>query len=66
MRGSPRGRSSGCGCPDTGGIDKATWFGCGLHIPSVLDGIPEEERCSCGPKVERDGKQYPPKGASPF
>ncbi|KAK2623927.1 hypothetical protein QTJ16_006561 [Diplocarpon rosae] len=45
---------------------KTTWFGCGLHIPSVLDGVAEEERCSCEPKVERDGKQYPPKGVSPY
>ncbi|KAL1590494.1 hypothetical protein WHR41_00552 [Cladosporium halotolerans] len=40
-----------------------TWYGCGSHIPSVLDAVPESERCSCGPKVERDGKAYPPGGS---
>jgi len=25
-----------------------------------MDIIPENERCTCGPKVERDGKMYPP------
>ncbi|KAK9428243.1 hypothetical protein V1505DRAFT_377580 [Lipomyces doorenjongii] len=39
-----------------------TWFGCGHHIPSVLDHIPKEEWCSC-PKSE--GSQYPPMGPSP-
>jgi hypothetical protein len=41
--------------------EKATWWGCGNHISSVMDSIPEEERCTCGPKVEFQGKEYPPK-----
>ncbi|GKZ58892.1 hypothetical protein AnigIFM63309_007819 [Aspergillus niger] len=41
--------------------NKATWWGCGAHIPSVLDSVPESERCTCVPKVVRDGKEYPPK-----
>jgi hypothetical protein len=41
---------------------KATWWGCGKHIPAVLDQIPQDDRCSCLPQVEVDGKQYPPKG----
>ncbi|KAL1306887.1 hypothetical protein AAFC00_005533 [Neodothiora populina] len=41
--------------------NKASWFGCGLHVPSVMDQIPESERCTCEPKVEREGKKYPPK-----
>merc|ERR1712193_528279 len=40
---------------------KTTWRGCGNHIPTVMDSIPEEERCVCEPKVEVDGKKYPPK-----
>lgn len=44
--------------------DKATWWGCGSHIPAVLDSVPESERCTCTPKVERDGKEYPPKGSN--
>lgn len=39
-----------------------TWFGCGAHIPSVLDSIPEEEWCGCEPSVERGGRKYPPGG----
>jgi hypothetical protein len=30
----------------------ATWWGCGQHIPSVMDKIPESDRCTCGPKRE--------------
>lgn len=43
--------------------DKATWWGCGQHVPMVMDSIPENERCGCEPKVEKEGKQYPPKAA---
>ncbi|KAH6606539.1 hypothetical protein Trco_005692, partial [Trichoderma cornu-damae] len=46
-------------------LDKATWWGCGKHIPTVLDSIPEEEWCACEPRVERDGKEYPPMAKSP-
>jgi len=42
---------------------KATWWGCGKHVPSVLDGVPDAERCVCEPRVEREGKMYPPMGA---
>ncbi|KAJ5142940.1 uncharacterized protein N7515_001727 [Penicillium bovifimosum] len=42
---------------------KSTWFGCGLHIPSVMDTIPEGEWCSCTPQVEKEGKKYPPKAS---
>jgi hypothetical protein len=31
------------------------------HIPSVMDPVPEADRCQCGPKVEVDGKEYPRK-----
>jgi hypothetical protein len=31
------------------------------HIPSVMDPVPEADRCQCGPKVEVEGKQYPRK-----
>jgi hypothetical protein len=31
------------------------------HIPSVMDPVPEGDRCQCGPKVEVDGKEYPRK-----
>ncbi|KAK4137091.1 hypothetical protein BT67DRAFT_374337 [Trichocladium antarcticum] len=42
---------------------KATWTGCGGHIPSVLDNIPKEQWCTCEPKVEKGGQQYPPMGS---
>jgi hypothetical protein len=28
-----------------------------------MDSVPESERCTCEPKVEKDGKKYPPKAA---
>ncbi|KAI9930585.1 hypothetical protein ASPWEDRAFT_108623 [Aspergillus wentii DTO 134E9] len=42
---------------------KITWWGCGHHIAVVLDDIPEEEWCACEPKVNFEGKQYPPKAS---
>ncbi|KAF2477819.1 uncharacterized protein BDR25DRAFT_206365 [Lindgomyces ingoldianus] len=42
---------------------KTTWWGCGNHVPSVMKSIPTEQWCTCEPKVEKDGTQYPPKGA---
>jgi len=48
-----------------GCVEKATWWGCGNHVPSVLDQIPEGDRCACEPKVEKEGKMYPPKGPQP-
>ncbi|PMD64287.1 uncharacterized protein K444DRAFT_521499 [Hyaloscypha bicolor E] len=45
---------------------KATWSGCGAHVPGVMDSIPANERCSCEPKIERDGKKYPPQGSNPL
>ncbi|OAQ98880.1 hypothetical protein LLEC1_05938 [Akanthomyces lecanii] len=45
---------------------KSTWWGCGSHVPMVMDAIPEAERCGCDPRVERDGKQYPPMAKSPL
>ncbi|KEQ60982.1 uncharacterized protein M437DRAFT_53267 [Aureobasidium melanogenum CBS 110374] len=40
---------------------KVSWWGCGKHIPSVMDKVPREQRCTCGPALEVDGKMYPPK-----
>jgi len=42
-------------------VGKKSWWGCGNHIPSVLDSVAEAERCTCEPKVEKEGKTYPPK-----
>lgn len=47
-------------------VEKSTWWGCGSHVPMVMDSIPEDERCTCDPKIERDGKQYPPMAKQPF
>ncbi|KAI0404926.1 hypothetical protein F4802DRAFT_597603 [Xylaria palmicola] len=38
-----------------------TWMGCGRHIPAALASVPADELCTCGPKVEVDGKEYPPR-----
>ncbi|KAM0274123.1 hypothetical protein ACHAPA_001074 [Fusarium lateritium] len=45
--------------------NKTSWWGCGSHIQSVLDSVPEAERCACEPKVEVGGVSYPPMAASP-
>ncbi|KAM7205046.1 hypothetical protein V8F33_001287 [Rhypophila sp. PSN 637] len=44
-------------CPT---CNKKSWRGCGSHLPSVFASIPEDQRCTCEPKVEVDGKKYPP------
>ncbi|EON65531.1 hypothetical protein W97_04769 [Coniosporium apollinis CBS 100218] len=41
---------------------KATWWGCGNHVPMVMDKVSESDRCTCDPKVEKGGKMYPPMG----
>jgi hypothetical protein len=46
------------------GIAKTSWFGCGLHVPRVMDVIPESEWCQCGPKFTVDEKEYPPKAGT--
>ncbi len=43
--------------------DKATWMGCGQHVPNVMDAIPQDQWCTCEPKVEKKGQQYPPAGS---
>ncbi|KAK1595268.1 uncharacterized protein LY79DRAFT_547213 [Colletotrichum navitas] len=35
---------------------KATWRGCGAHIPAALSGVPEDQWCTCTPKVTVNGK----------
>ncbi len=32
-----------------------------MHIPGVMDSIPENDWCTCTPKKVVDGKEYPPK-----
>ncbi|OAL52116.1 hypothetical protein IQ07DRAFT_586449 [Pyrenochaeta sp. DS3sAY3a] len=41
---------------------KTTWWGCGKHIPGVMSNVPSEQWCQCGPRVEREGQEYPPMG----
>ncbi|KAK2679415.1 hypothetical protein RAB80_004596 [Fusarium oxysporum f. sp. vasinfectum] len=36
-----------------GTCKKTSWWGCGSHIQSVIDNVPEAERCECEPKVDR-------------
>ncbi|KAF7508099.1 hypothetical protein GJ744_009540 [Endocarpon pusillum] len=45
-------------CPT---CQKSTWWGCGNHVASVMDPLPQEARCTCSPRVTRGGKEYPPK-----
>jgi hypothetical protein len=42
---------------------KKSWRGCGSHIPGVLDSVPENERCTCEPRVKVGDKEYPPAAA---
>ncbi|KAK1750765.1 hypothetical protein QBC47DRAFT_393492 [Echria macrotheca] len=44
-------------CPT---CSKTSWRGCGSHIPSVFASIPEDKWCTCEPRTEVGGKQYPP------
>ncbi|KAF2268577.1 hypothetical protein CC78DRAFT_455093 [Lojkania enalia] len=41
-----------------------TWWGCGNHIPAVLDNVPQDQWCKCEPKIETKGHQYPPKSSA--
>jgi hypothetical protein len=43
--------------------DKTTWWGCGKHVPGVMENIPSEQWCTCAPRVEREGHKYPPMGS---
>ena len=43
--------------------EKSSWFGCGSHIPKVMDAIPKDQWCTCKDTVEVNGVQYPPKAA---
>lgn len=42
-------------------LGKRSWWGCGNHVPSVMDSVSESDRCDCEPQVEKEGKKYPPK-----
>ena len=42
---------------------KKSWRGCGSHVPSVLDSVPENERCTCQPRFKVGDKEYPPAAA---
>ncbi|KAI5846803.1 hypothetical protein BZA05DRAFT_341459 [Tricharina praecox] len=39
-----------------------TWFGCGMHIPMVMNGVPEDKWCTCPKPAD---SPYPPKGSMP-
>ena len=43
-------------------LDGTTWWGCGNHIPGVLDQVPAGKWCTCEPRVQKNGKSYPPMG----
>ncbi|KAH8890919.1 hypothetical protein GQ53DRAFT_824152 [Thozetella sp. PMI_491] len=43
---------------------KKTWAGCGMHIPSAMAGVPEDQWCTCEPKKDVNGKAYPPAAKS--
>ncbi|GAM82420.1 hypothetical protein ANO11243_003990 [Dothideomycetidae sp. 11243] len=43
-------------------LGKRTWWGCGAHVPAVMDDVPKDQWCACEPKVDKDGTAYPPMG----
>ena len=43
-------------------LDKTTWWGCGNHIAGVMESVPSDQWCTCGPRIEKEGHQYPPMG----
>ncbi|KAI5460004.1 cytochrome P450 [Mariannaea sp. PMI_226] len=47
----------GATCPT---CSKASWRGCGSHVPQALAGIPENKWCTCNPRTKINGKEYPP------
>ncbi|PGH19030.1 hypothetical protein AJ79_00064 [Helicocarpus griseus UAMH5409] len=49
------------GMPAATGRAKATWRGCGQHIPRVMEAIPADQWCTCTPKTKVDDKEYPPR-----
>jgi len=52
-----------------GGTDSAaagnSWWGCGKHVTTVLEATPSSKWCTCDPRIERGGKQYPPMAKQP-
>jgi hypothetical protein len=42
-------------------LEKTTWSGCGNHLASALNSIPQVSRCTCTPQIEWGGELYPPK-----
>ncbi|KAK9472574.1 uncharacterized protein V1510DRAFT_403192 [Dipodascopsis tothii] len=51
-----------CKPSSCGTCNKKSWWGCGLHIPSVMDSVPKDEWCTC---AKPTGSEYPPKGLAP-
>jgi hypothetical protein len=44
---------------------KATWIGCGQHIPSAMDPVPKEQWCTCAhPADSKTSRDYPPKSGT--
>ncbi|KAB5570281.1 hypothetical protein GE09DRAFT_1217717 [Coniochaeta sp. 2T2.1] len=43
-----------------GACGKKSWRGCGQHIPQALSGVPESDWCTCEPRINVNGKDYPP------
>jgi hypothetical protein len=39
-------------CQQCGGL---TWSGCGRHVADVMNGVPEQARCSCRPDEPEPG-----------
>ncbi|KAL2107492.1 hypothetical protein VUR80DRAFT_5144 [Thermomyces stellatus] len=42
---------------------KKSWWGCGNHVAAVMSAQDESTWCTCTPRVERDGRHFPPMAA---
>jgi len=41
-------------------LGKRSWWGCGKHVPSIMDSVPDGQRCVCQPRISRNKQEYPP------
>ena len=45
---------------NTNSTERASWWGCGKHIPDVMNRVPKDKWCTCEPTLWRGGTGYPP------
>lgn len=44
---------------------RASWIGCGQHIPTAMNSTPKDQWCTCKhPEDSNTSKEYPPKSGT--